>query len=183
MHPTSRPKEDQNTWSFLFSLLFLVVLMVGLWWLWHQTGTFPRSIPIFDAIIMAFAAFRITRLIVYDKITRWFRELFVKSRQYELQGVVWVELTPSPHGPLRTIHDLLQCPWCIGFWSSLIIVFCYFLFPWAWVVILFIALAGGSTLIQLVANVLGWNAENRKMAAHEKEKSVPRPIDTSSLGK
>ena len=127
------------------------------------------SVPPFDALLMAFATFRITRLVVYDKITRWFRELFVKRRVYEKDGSSWVEIIPYGRGFRHTIYDLLQCPWCIGIWSALIVVFFYFVFPWAWSVIFFLALAGAGTLLQLWANSLGWHAENLKLDAHAKE--------------
>lgn len=134
-------------------------------------GGFPAYVTPLDTILMAFATFRITRLIVYDKITRWFRELFLKRRVFEQDGKTFVEISPYGRGFLHTIYNLLECPWCIGFWSALVVVVCYFIFPWAWVVIYFLALAGASTLLQLVANNLGWRAENLKLDAHTKEAS------------
>jgi hypothetical protein len=116
---------------------------------------------------MAFAAFRITRLIVYDKIARWFRELFADTREYEKDGVAWIEVRPYGSGLRHTIHDLLQCPWCIGFWSALIIAFCYFIFPWAWFVIFFLALAGAGSILQVAANAVGWKAELLKNDAKQ----------------
>ena len=145
-------------------------------------GGFLVSVPPFDALLMSLAAFRITRLIVYDKITRWLRELFADTREYDEGGVRFVDIKPFGSGLRHTIHDLLSCPWCIGFWSSLIIMFCYFIFPWAWSVIFFLAIAGAGSLIQLWANVLGWKAENLKLDSYEKEARIRRGIDTSSLG-
>lgn len=132
-------------------------------------GGFLTSVTLFDAIMMTFAAFRITRLVVYDKITRWFRELFVSKRDVERDGKQWVEIVPLERGFRHTIYDLLQCPWCIGIWSALVVVFCYFIFDWAWSVIFFLALAGASTLLQLLANSFGWKAENYKLDANAKE--------------
>jgi hypothetical protein len=167
---THRVHEDQNFWNFLFSGFFLVVLVAVLCVIYHITGGFVLAVTPFDALLMAFATFRITRLIVYDKITRWFRELFVKKRLYEKDGKTWVEVLPYERGFFHTIYDLLQCPWCIGFWSALIVLFVYTVFPWASWVILFLALAGASTLLQLYANSLGWKAENLKLDANVKEK-------------
>jgi hypothetical protein len=167
---THRPKEDQNFWNFIFSIFFIVVLVGALLAMKALRGGFLVSVPPFDALLMALATFRITRLVVYDKITRWFRELFVKRRVYEKDGKMWVEITPHGGGFFHTIYDLLQCPWCIGFWAALIVVFCYFVFTWAWSVILFLALAGIGTLFQLWANQLGWRAENLKLDAFTKEK-------------
>ncbi len=122
-------------------------------------GGYLISVPPFDAVMMAFAAFRITRLIVYDKIARWFRELFADTREFEKDGVTWIEIKPYGSGFRHTVHDLLQCPWCIGVWSALVVVFCYFVFNWAWSVIFFLALAGAGSLLQVIANAIGWKAE------------------------
>ncbi|MDO8548347.1 MAG: DUF1360 domain-containing protein [bacterium] len=184
---THRPKEDQNFWNFIFSLFFVLMLVAAVWGMKQLRGGYLMSVPPFDALLMALAAFRVTRLIVYDKITRWFRELFADTREFEEGGIMFVEIKPFGSGFRHTIHDLLNCPWCIGFWSSLAIVFSYFVFDWAWAVIFFLAVAGVGSLIQLWANVIGWKAENLKLEAREKEERLPgragkREIDISSLG-
>ena len=159
-----------------------MVVVGAMWEVWGEYHDFPQAVDPFDAILMAFAAFRVTRLVVYDKITRWFRELFVQRREFEQDGRTWVEITPYPRGFFTTIHDLLGCPWCISFWSALVIAFTYFMFPWAWFIIFFLALAGAGSLIQLIANAIGWRAENLKIDAHEKEEHLKREIDMNSLG-
>ena len=136
--------------------------------LWGRHGTFPHAIPLFDAFLLALASFRLTRLFVYDKIMRWFRELFVSKREFTKDGVTWVEMLPAG-GILRTGHDLLGCPWCIGFWSALVVTFLYFTFSWAWIVILFLAVAGAGSAMTITANAVGWTAENLKLDAHKKE--------------
>jgi hypothetical protein len=163
----TRHKEDQNLWNFILSVFFLLALVAAMWEVWGEYHDFPHSVPLFDAVLMAFAAFRITRLIVYDKIARWFRELFADTREYEKDGVAWIEVRPYGSGLRHTIHDLLQCPWCIGFWSALIIAFCYFIFPWAWFVIFFLALAGAGSILQVAANAVGWKAELLKNDAKQ----------------
>lgn len=167
-----RAKEDQNFWNFIFSIFFIGVLMVAVYYMQELRGGYLVSVPPFDALVMSFAAFRITRLIVYDKIARWFRELFASRREYEEDGVTYVEVAPYPSGFRHTVYDLLNCPWCIGVWSALIVVFCYFVFAWAWSVIFFLALAGAGSLIQVVANAIGWRAENLKLEAQEHNRDL-----------
>jgi len=180
--PTVRVKEDQNVWNFIFSLFFFAILVGALYYMQQTYGAFPQTISLFDAVLMSFAAFRVTRLIVYDKITRWFRELFVNKVEFERDGQTWVELVAPKSGFFGTLHDLLGCPWCISFWSAIGIAFCYFMFPWAWFVIFFLALAGAGSLIQLLANAIGWRAENLKLDSHEKEERIKRSIDLTSIG-
>lgn len=179
---TKRQKEDQNLWNFVFSVFFILVLAGAEMGMKQLRGGYLVSVPPFDALLMALAAFRVTRLVVYDKITRWFRELFADVREYDEDGVRWVEVRPWGSGLRHTIYDLLQCPWCIGFWSALIIVFCYFVFPWAWSVIFFLAVAGAGSLLQLWANGIGWRAENLKLDAKAKEEALASPIDRLSVG-
>ncbi len=133
-------------WNFLFSAFFVAVLALAIFQMREIRGGFLVSVPPFDAILMTFATFRITRLVVYDRITLWFREFFVDSK-----------------GPFMTVvADLLQCPWCIGVWAALAVVFSYFVFDWAWSVIFFLALAGAGSLLQVIANAIGWRAESLK---------------------
>jgi len=165
MHTHS--KASENFWNFIFSVFFIIVLIAALWYMKSVRGFYLGQVAPFDALLLALASFRVTRLIVYDKISRWFRDLFED---------------PSGYGLRHTIHDLLSCPWCIGFWSALILVVAYFTQPWAWTVIFFLAVAGTGSFVQLLANGIGWRAENLKLDAHEKEERLKAEIDRTSLG-
>lgn len=173
MTPTVRPSENINAWNFFFSILFAFCLFSSLVLVAAKYQGFPRYVPILDIILIVLAIQRLTRLLVYDKITRWFRDLFVYKRELISEdGSRWVELIPYGRGIRHTIHDLLQCPWCIGVWASLVVVFAYFMFPWAWYVIFMLAAAGGASLLQVLANSVGWRAESLKLDAKEKERTL-----------
>lgn len=134
-----------RVWNFLFSFFFLIVLIVATMYIGATKG-FPHSLSWFDATLMMFATLRITRLIVYDRITLWFRELFLDPKT----------------GFMQVVLDLLQCPWCIGIWAALAVAFSYFMWPWAWFIIFMMALAGAGSLLQVIANGVGWRAEHLK---------------------
>ena len=180
---TERPRENQNMWNLGFSIFFILVIVGVLYYMWRTYGTFPQTVSIFDTILMSFAAFRVTRLIVYDKITRWFRELFVKKVEFMKEGEAWLKIEAPTHGFTGTVHDLLGCPWCIGFWSALVISFLYFMYPWAWFVIFFLALAGAGSLLQLLSNMFGWQAEKLKQEVHAKIETSKHLVDHTSIGK
>ncbi|MBA3788817.1 DUF1360 domain-containing protein [Patescibacteria group bacterium] len=170
MTPTrSRPKEDQNFWNFVFSIFFVLVLFCSLAFLYITRERLPSSISFFDVLLLILASFRITRLVVYDKVTRFFREWFVQKKEVSREGKSWVEIIPYTHGLRGTLHELVNCPWCIGMWSALIVTFSYFEFTWSWFIILFLAVAGVSSFVQIVANMIGWKAENLKHEALQKE--------------
>jgi len=143
---STRHSLAYKIWNFLFSALFLAVLVAATVEMKEVRGGFLVSVPWFDAVMMTFATFRITRLIVYDRITLWFRELF--------EG--------RTSGFLAVVSDLLQCPWCVGMWAALAVVYFYFVFDWAWSVVFFLALAGAGSLLQVMANGIGWRAEQLK---------------------
>lgn len=166
-----RSKNDENQWNMFFSVLF-AVLLLGLGWIfWNVWGGFPQTINWFDAIILSLAVMRATRLLVYDKITRFAREWFANKREIHRDGMVEIEVFPVKSGPRRAIGDLLDCPWCVGVWVALIFVGCYYLFAWAWYILFILAIAGVGTLLQILGNRIGWSAENLKLDAEEKGSS------------
>ncbi len=90
---------------------------------------------------------RLVRLFTYDAVTAFIREWFVGAENDSLRG---------------SLGALINCPWCLGLWFSLVVVFCYFLAPAAWYAILVLAVASVASFIQLLANLIGWSAEAKK---------------------
>ncbi len=52
-------------------------------------------------------------------------------------------------------------------WASLIVVFSYFTFSFAWYVIFFLAVAALGSFFQVLSNMVGWRAETLKLKAQE----------------
>lgn len=162
-------KDDQNLWNFVFSILFVGLVGLGMGVL-SRYGKLTDSIELFDFALVALATFRLTRLFVYDKVTRWVRDLFMQKREIEgSPGELLIVRGKYPSGPLRTLGDLFGCPWCFGVWAAFVVTFFFFLTPFAWYPILFLAIAGIATLLQLFANMIGWRAELMKLEAKELE--------------
>jgi hypothetical protein len=149
--------DDQSFWNFLASISFATLLFASSVVL-VSMGKLPSHIGIFDFVLLSLATFRVVRLFVYDKITKFLRNIFLKRE--EVDGIfLWSKYTS---GPLRTVSDLLDCPWCLGVWAALPIVFFYFLTPLCWYPICMLAVAGMASFIQLSANTVGWTAEHLK---------------------
>lgn len=158
--------NNQNVWNAIFSLFFVVVCFVLFKILVSVRGSVPTSISFFDMSLLILAAFRITRLFVYDKITRFLRDmLFHVEEVYTEEGVTFFGKKERTRGPLRTAYDLLTCPWCFSVWAAVGVSFFYFLTPDAWLPIFVLAISGVASLLQLVANMIGWVAENGKIQA------------------
>lgn len=162
-------KDDQNIWNFFFSMVFVGVVIFCMGIL-SRYDRLPQEIELFDLALVTLATFRLTRLFVYDKITRWLRDLFMQKKEIEgSPGEVIVVRGKYQSGPLRTISDLLSCPWCFGVWAAFAVSFFYFLSPIAWYPIMILAVAGVATFVQLLANMVGWRAELSKLEAKELE--------------
>ena len=156
-------------WNLVFSAFFVSLAFGGLGVLSGIRGL-PQSVPFFDLILMILATFRLTRLVVYDSIFQFFRNWFL-GRKAE--------------GFLGTLGTLVNCPWCVGLWFALFVVFFYYLTPGAWFFILFLAIAGVASVLQVGANLIGWNAEAKKrevlLAEHDQKNAAAyRVIDTGS---
>src|SRR3989344_9142426 len=161
-------KNNQDFWHFFFAVFFVTLFFIGMWILYRQNGFTPQAISWFDLFLVILASFRLTRLFVYDKIMRFFRNWFMDSRQIVTSSgdVLFVREKPID-GPRRTVSDLLSCPWCTGMWFGFFTTFFYFLTPFAWYAILCLAVAGAASLLQVLANMIGWRAEMVKQKTEE----------------
>lgn len=155
-------KDDQGLWNFIFSVLFMGIFLAAMWYL-HTLNKLPNSIVLFDLVLIILATFRLIRLFVYDKITQFIRDWFLRKEIIEGEnGDLVVVRQNLVSGPRRTLHDLLSCPWCFGFWAGSITSFFYFLTPLAWLPILVLAVSGVGSFIQVLSNMIGWRAEYLK---------------------
>ena len=160
-------KNEQHVWYIAYSVFFLVVAILMIKSLYVANGQLPTSIPLFDLGIIVLATFRLTRLFVYDKITLFLRDLFQHTEEeYTQEGVTYTKKTERTTGPLRVAYELLVCPWCFSIWAALFVTYAYFLrTELFWLPILILAISGVATAVQILVNMLGWIAENKKLDA------------------
>jgi hypothetical protein len=91
------------------------------------------------------------------------------EEEYTQEGVTYVRKVERTGGPLRTAYELLICPWCFSIWAALFVTYAYFLrTPLFWLPIFILAVSGVATALQILVNMLGWTAENRKLEAGQK---------------
>lgn len=133
-------------WNIVYGLFFLALVLIGFDWLMRE-GLFTRYIPVFDLVLLTLAIFRLVRLTSYDVITQFIRDGVSRAQPGSFVG---------------TFAALLNCPWCTGLWFSFFVVFFYYAAAIAWPIILVLALAGLGSLIQVLANLIGWHAEGKK---------------------
>jgi Protein of unknown function (DUF1360) len=100
-------------------------------------------------IMLILASYRLTHLIVFDKITEFIRKPFVKKVKVETDGGVETKEVPT-----SMFGYLLKCYWCAGVWSAALLGGAYLLFPRiTFVVILILSIAGGQSIIETFVGV------------------------------
>ncbi len=110
------------------------------------------KITIINLILLSLASFRLTRLIVFDKITEFIREpFFDEIIEKKAEGETEVYYLPKKAGFKKFIGELLSCYWCSGIWSAAFIVASHFLFPaLAFPLILILAVAGAAAILEMI---------------------------------
>lgn len=149
---------DQYFWNIIFILFYVGLLTMAAIILNTEARMSYEDLSILDLTLISLASFRVTRMFVYDSMTKFLREQFWDVKMVRNK----VMLVKPVTGPRRTLADLMGCPWCFGVWATTCVAFFYLLTPHAYFPILILALSGVATMLQLVANMVGWKAEQLK---------------------
>jgi len=145
-----RKHQAWNFWSvFVF---FGVVAFVG--YLLEQKGVDIRELSLKEAAVIILASYRMTRILVFEKIFKYLRNALKKREDLYVIG---------------TVHAIITCPWCAGVWVTLIILVFYFLVPYGVVLVYVLALAGLTSMVILISNLLHMHTEG-KQRIHQREK-------------
>ncbi|MBY0120999.1 DUF1360 domain-containing protein [Bacillus sp. S/N-304-OC-R1] len=105
-----------------------------------------------ELLVLALASFRLTRLIVYDKITEKIRSPFFDELEEENDdGEKEVYLIPKKGGIRGFIGELLSCYWCTGIWTSIFLCIIYIFYSSKSVpIIVILAVAGLAAIIETI---------------------------------
>jgi hypothetical protein len=140
------PREDEKFWNgvallgfvALFSLCGAIIAAYGV--------TDFASIGPFDLAVMGLATFRLLHLLTFDKIFDSVRAAFM-----DRDGT---RLKIAEQGWRRLVCEFMQCIWCTGMWSGLMVVTIYMLGPWGRFAAIVLAVAGLGSLLQVCSNAL-----------------------------
>ncbi|MEX0932787.1 MAG: DUF1360 domain-containing protein [Candidatus Pacearchaeota archaeon] len=126
----------QNFWNFTFSVLFILVAFYLSYKIIQTNPRFLTNLGVLELTIISLATFRMIRLVAYNKIMSFLRDFFERKNSF-----------------MRTIYELIICPWCVGIWMALAVLSIYFLIPGdlGKIFISIIAIAGLASLIQSLA--------------------------------
>ncbi|CAG9620464.1 DUF1360 domain-containing protein [Sutcliffiella rhizosphaerae] len=81
-------------------------------------------------LLLGLASFRLTRLLVYDKIARIIRKSFLDEiEEINEKGEVEEYIVIKGKGLRRWFGELLSCYWCTGVWATTCLFFLVNYFP------------------------------------------------------
>ncbi|EKN68818.1 hypothetical protein BABA_12226 [Neobacillus bataviensis LMG 21833] len=102
-------------------------------------------------VILSLSSFRLTRLLVFDKITEFIREPFFDEVEEENEvGEIDVYYLPKKTGFKKFMGELLSCYWCTGIWAAALIVTFYYISPVVSTpIILILAVAGLASIVEV----------------------------------
>ena len=155
-------RVNQNFWHVILSGFFVALVVCEMAILQVHAYRSFATIDLFDMTLITLATWRLIRLFVYDKIMSFFRDLFYNVDE---TGV----LIKPKRGFRRAVIDLLTCPWCFGVWATTMVVFFYFLSPFAFYPIFILAISVIATTLQIIVNAIGWTAEKKKRETEQME--------------
>jgi hypothetical protein len=142
-----------QAWNFWSAFIFFgLVVLVG--FLFEKKGIRIEEITIKEAVVIILASYRMTRIIVFEKIFKYLRDVLKRREHLYLIG---------------TLSSIITCPWCAGVWVSLIIVVFYYLIPYGILLVYVLAIAGLASLMILYSNMMQMRAD-RKQRIHERNK-------------
>ncbi|MGW8314673.1 MAG: DUF1360 domain-containing protein [Bacteroidales bacterium] len=145
-----RKHQAWNFWS-AFAFFGLVALMG---FLLEKKGVDIREITFKEATVIILATYRLTRILVFEKIFKYFRDVLKRREDYYLIG---------------TLSSIITCPWCLGVWVTLVIIVFYYLVPYGDLLVYVLALAGIASMVILFSNLLHMWTEG-KQRIHQKSK-------------
>lgn len=97
-------------------------------------------------VMIVLASYRLTHLIVFDKIAEPLRDMFLKKTETEAHEIKKV--------PKSMIGYLLTCYWCTGVWSAILLGLIYILIPSIAKYLIFIlSIAGGQAILETFVGV------------------------------
>ncbi len=146
-------ERKHQAWNFWSAFVFFgAVLLVG--YFLERKGVDIRDLTMKEIVLVILATYRMTRILVFEKILKHFRDALKRRQNLYVIG---------------TIHSMVTCPWCAGVWVTLIILVFYFLVPYGALLVYVLALAGLASMVILVSNLLHMYTE-RRQRIHQKDK-------------
>jgi hypothetical protein len=146
------PKE-QRFWNAIALVFFLACCALSVVLIARCADLSIAALTAFDAAMMGLGTFRLAHLLTYDKIFELVRTLFMDGSGPRARK--------AARGWRRLVYEFLECLWCTGMWSALIVVTAYLLGTWGRFAVIVLAVAGIGSFLQVISNALAAATERR----------------------
>lgn len=147
--PTVR--EEQKFWNGVALIAFVALCALSIWLVAEYGDYDPAALGFYDVALLGLAVFRTIHLLTYDKIFEMVRAAFMDVKGTRLKN--------AERGWRRLVCEFLQCIWCTGMWSAVIVATIYFLGVWGRFAVLVLAIAGLGSLLQVFSKALAARAD------------------------
>jgi hypothetical protein len=133
-------------WNGLAGLAFAVLCAICFALIYLYGDSRIDGLALFDLVVLGLAALRVIHLITYDKIFDVVRAAVMDSDRGRLRK--------AERGWRRAVCELMDCLWCAGLWSALIVVTMYLLGSWGRLAVFILAVAGLGSLLQVISKAI-----------------------------
>lgn len=137
------------------SIISYVALTYFLGVVLNSRGFDLDQVRTFDIIIISIGTFRITRMLVYDKVFKFFRDW--------IRSLAHISI-------FNSVKEILSCPWCAGVWAAWFAFAIYFLLPYGNILVFLFAISAIGTFLQFVTNLIGIKAKETQDEIKYREK-------------
>jgi hypothetical protein len=151
----TEPQNNQQKSSNFLATIFFLICVVGLGYGLKYRGITTDNFNAGNISLMVLATYRLTRIFVFDKIFKLFRDFF---RAHQRLYVFYV------------IKEIITCPWCAGVWVALITVAIWFLVPFGQLFIILLSISGVASFVVILVNYVGLSTEEKQFDMKEKTK-------------
>jgi hypothetical protein len=141
-----RIEQEQHFWNGIALIVYAALCALSVWLVARYGTLDPAAIGFLDLVLLGLAAFRLIHLLTYDKIFDVVRAAFMDRKGARLKN--------AERGWRRLMCEFMQCIWCTGMWSGLLVVTVYFLGSWGRFAVIVLAVAGLGSLLQIVSKAL-----------------------------
>ena len=142
----STAETDRYFWNAMAMVGFAILCAISFTLIYFYGDGDVTQFGFFDLSVLGLGAFRLIHLITFDKILDFARAAVMDSNGGRLKA--------AERGWRRAVCELIECIWCAGLWSALIILTMYLLGSWGRVVTLVLAVAGLGSLFNVMSKAL-----------------------------
>jgi hypothetical protein len=144
----SHSEKEHRFWNAVGLLLFVGLCAISFALIFSYGDFGVDRVGLLDLALLGLATFRLIHLISYDRVLDFARVAVMDSEGSRLKA--------ADRGWRRVVCELMECLWCAGLWSALVVVTAYALGNWGRLGILLLAVAGLGSLLQVISKAVAF---------------------------